>query len=500
MLAERQLTAKNTVELVHPAIAVNRTLFLGAAWGVAAWSAYALVEFAFCSIWPLFTTRQAVFTPLVWTLTASLFNSYWILGGAAGCLFTLAAAWRPGIPAAEEARRNTCRLAGGLSLYLAMLVHLATGPGLNRSTTNLLAMDLFLICIAAWVLFHPDSRLAPWALMHPLLAACLLLGPYWFSVEVIGEFGSWQRRFTALLLVLAILAFARLAYRFPTWSASRQLAGNVVLLALLVIACATLSGKNRLLPPSPKLTLADPGTAPVVLVSLDTTRADHMSVYGYSRKTTPHLEAFARGATKFTDLVAASDMTLSSHGSIFTGLYPSWHGAHYTSGPEMVAPLRPQVPTLAGTLAQHGVFTAAVAANDSFLTPEWGLARGFESFDVQTPVALLRLGQPMYLRQGIRRLLSCCFDTLEFDQQYRRAGEITNDAVGILEDSKVRTRSFFLFVNYMDAHAPYIAPLAADSPAAEGTRRAGPGRILRTFPFGDPHRQPAAAGRARRLD
>jgi hypothetical protein len=50
---------------------------------VVAWSAYALVEYVICAIWPLFTTDQAVFTPLNGTLTAWLFNAYWVIGGAA---------------------------------------------------------------------------------------------------------------------------------------------------------------------------------------------------------------------------------------------------------------------------------------------------------------------------------------------------------------------------------------------------------------------------------
>jgi arylsulfatase A-like enzyme len=226
---------------------------------------------------------------------------------------------------------------------------------------------------------------------------------------------------------------------------------------------------NRALPPSPRATAPDPGTTPVILVSFDTTRADHLSVYGYARKTTPHLEEFARGATLYTNMVAASDMTLSSHGSIFTGLYPSWHGAHvYSANPVTIHPLDLSAPTLAGLLAERGVFTAAVAANNAFLTREWGLARGFQSFDVQTPVEVIAFQRPYYLRHGVRRLLSCCVNTLPFDALYRPAGEVNNDVIGIMEDRAVRQRSFFLFVNYMDAHTPYVAPLAEGSTLPDG--------------------------------
>lgn len=364
---------------------------------------------------------------------------------------------------------NRSRLAGAFGLYLAILLHVLTGASLDKNSGAVLILDLVLCTGTAWSLLRPDSRLAGWTMPNPLLAALLILGPTWLSADVIGV-GAWRRRSGALLLTFALFVAARWLNRFPAWSPTQHLAVNLAALGLVIAASAALSGMNRALPPSPRAAVSDPGTAPVILVSFDTTRADHLSVYRYSRKTTPYLEEFARGATLYTNLVAASDMTLSSHGSIFTGLYPSWHGAHvYSANPVTIHPLDLSVPTLAGVLASRGVFTAAVAANNAFLTREWGLARGFQSFDVQTPVQVLSFERTYYLRHGIRRWLSCCLNTLPFDALYRGAAEVNNDVIGIMEDRAVRKRSFFLFVNYMDAHTPYVAPLAEGSSLPDGS-------------------------------
>ena len=65
---------------------------------------------------------------------------------------------------------------------------------------------------------------------------------------------------------------------------------------------------------------------------MDTVRADHLSLYGYARDTSPVLKEFAQHATLFTNAISAGDMTLSSHASMFTGLYASQHGAHWQLG------------------------------------------------------------------------------------------------------------------------------------------------------------------------
>ena len=428
---------------------------MGAAWGVASFSAYSLVEYLIFAVWPLFTTDAAVLTPGNWRLTAWLLNSYWVLGALSGALFGLLASRLP--QSTRRARELRPRLAASFSLYLAVVLNILTGPSMQYGARTVLVLAAGLLGATAWALLKPESKVASWLCIPPFLVALLIQMPVWIGSEFLNV-PAGQRRFAVLLIALLILASGRLFARSLDRSPSRHLAASLTLLFILVSASAGLSGRNRAIPSPPSAFAADPGTPPVVLISLDTTRADHLSVYGYPRATTPNLNDLARHATLYTDLVAASDWTLPSHASIFTGMYPSWHGAHLQSlHPFVLQRLSGSLPTLAGILKDRGVFTVGVAANKAYLSPAWGLARGFQSFNQKTPIEVLSPRSTYYLRHGIRRLLACCTNTDEFYAQCRTAAEINSDAIAAAEDRQVRDRSFFLFVNYMDAHTPYVA-------------------------------------------
>ena len=117
------------------------------------------------------------------------------------------------------------------------------------------------------------------------------------------------------------------------------------------------------------------GSAPpsVLLVSLDTLRADRLSAYGYRRRTSPRLDGWARNGVVFEDAVAAAPWTLPSHVSMLTGLYPHRHGVNY----EIAAP--PSLRMLAEMLRDAGYATAAVTGG-GFLAPAFGLDQGFDRF------------------------------------------------------------------------------------------------------------------------
>jgi arylsulfatase A-like enzyme len=130
---------------------------------------------------------------------------------------------------------------------------------------------------------------------------------------------------------------------------------------------------------------ADPASLPddVVLISLDTVRADRLALYGAGRDTSPHLDELARGAFVFEQAVAPSNWTLPSHASIFTGQLPERHGVR---GPfrrlgEQHAPL------LAESFRAAGYETVAVTAG-GFVHPEFGFARGFERYGTREVVQL----------------------------------------------------------------------------------------------------------------
>ncbi|HZP41105.1 MAG TPA: sulfatase [Candidatus Binatia bacterium] len=169
----------------------------------------------------------------------------------------------------------------------------------------------------------------------------------------------------------------------------------------------------------------------VLLVVLDTVRADHLSTYGYARPTAPALDALAAEAVVHRRAVASGTWTPPSHASLFTGLMPSEHGVRYATGVpgEGVYALAPAVPTLAERLRAAGYRTAAFAGNHGFLDPVFGLARGFDE----------------YRRDGLEH-----------------AGPLVDAAVAWLRHRRGR-QPLFLFLNAMDAHAPYAPPPPYDA-------------------------------------
>jgi len=164
----------------------------------------------------------------------------------------------------------------------------------------------------------------------------------------------------------------------------------------------------------------------VVLIVLDTVRADHLSLYGYERETTPRLARWAESATVFENAFSAGAWTLPGVGSILTGVYPSQHGAG-VSGPSR---LHDDVPTLAETLRARGFATGAVA-NVSFLNEAFGLNRGFDSYD---------------------------FDPAGDVSGTRRA-DVSADLA--LEWIDGRTDPYFFMLHLFDAHRHYDAPAPA---------------------------------------
>ncbi len=189
-----------------------------------------------------------------------------------------------------------------------------------------------------------------------------------------------------------------------------------------VLVTAAACGRPPALPPS----IHHPQRENVVLIVMDTTRADHVHCYGYGRETTPFIDAFARHATRYSRALADAPWTLPAHASMFTGKAPHAHGAHGFDAPlhqNNVAPLPKDVPVIAEAFRHLGYRTAAFAANSFFLSRRWGLYRGFDTYAVNN-----EYGGP-----HDRRI-----------------------------DHWLATQAhepFFLFVNYIDAHLPYnVAP------------------------------------------
>jgi len=171
----------------------------------------------------------------------------------------------------------------------------------------------------------------------------------------------------------------------------------------------------------------------VVLVILDTTRADHLSAYGYSRPTTPNLARLAAEGERFDAAWAQSCWTLPSVATLLTGQPPHVHGASRTA--TGAYGVRPGVPTLAERMRGAGYRTAAIM-NVAWCSPRLSnLDRGFDAYDFHTS-------------DGTNR-------------NHRDARETTDAALAWLE--RQGSAPVFLVVHYFDAHLTYDPPAPFDT-------------------------------------
>jgi arylsulfatase A-like enzyme len=284
-------------------------------------------------------------------------------------------------------------------------------------------------------------------------AATLLLAPIWISREFFFSHSFAVRATSAVIATAVIVTVSWLLFRRFRISTT----ATVTVFAMTTLVAAFLHA------PSPRNVEA-PVVPPrervpnVVFIVMDTVRADHLSLYGYPRRTTPGLEAFARGATTYDRAYAPSNMTLSTHAALFTGKYASEHGAHYDEGWSAGRPLAPGLETIAQTLSARGYATGSIAANYVYLGTEFGLDRGFQYLDARPPRAFFGAPWNFYLRARLATWAAAAFSLPPRTHLLARGAEEINDSAISWLGRTSRRRPFFLFVNYMDAHAPCIAP------------------------------------------
>ena len=173
----------------------------------------------------------------------------------------------------------------------------------------------------------------------------------------------------------------------------------------------------------------------VVLVTIDTLRADHLGSYGNPKARTPRLDALASEGVRFVSAFAPTPLTLPSHASLMTALNPPRHGVRNNA----VFALPESLPTLAEGMSDAGFATAAVIGA-MVLDRQYGLARGFDHYD--DDLGLLTSGG----MQGIPE---------------RSATHVTNAALAWLDAAP---EQFFLWLHYYDPHFPYVAPFWRLSP------------------------------------
>ena len=173
------------------------------------------------------------------------------------------------------------------------------------------------------------------------------------------------------------------------------------------------------------------GKPNVVLITLDTTRADHLACYGYAEVKTPHLDSLARRGVLFEQAATTSPLTLPAHCSILTGMYPTYHGVRINGN----TALNEEQTTVAEVLAAQG-YRCGAFIGAFVLDGRWGLKQGFQEYDDQFDLKK--------------------YKHLDLGAVQRPGNEVMDAALDWLEENK--ESPFFAWIHLYDPHTPYEPP------------------------------------------
>lgn len=187
----------------------------------------------------------------------------------------------------------------------------------------------------------------------------------------------------------------------------------------------------------------------VIVLVVDTLRADHLSLYGYGRNTSPFIDSFAQDGVRFNAAVAPSSWTQPSHASMLTGRYTYEHQAE-------TRPLDNRFTTIGEVMQAQGYRTGAFSGNTEFFTRRQGFGRGFLHFEDNNQSILddflnSSLYGFLFDYYGLRKVLD-----YEGVPTRKYAEDVNRAVIDWLGNNN--NKPFFVFINYFDVHDPYLPP------------------------------------------
>jgi arylsulfatase A-like enzyme len=215
------------------------------------------------------------------------------------------------------------------------------------------------------------------------------------------------------------------------------------------------------------LPAAAPGAPNVLLIVIDTQRADHLSGYGYARPTSPRMDKLAQEGALYENAFAASSWTLPSHASLLTGRPTFEHNAERN-------PLDGRYRTIAEELRERGYRTAAISANSFFFCRRVGMGRGFIRFEDYFHSVADMAARTLYGRKFAQFVMR----PLGYEDVPAR--KLASDVTGATLRWAARdpSRPFFAMLNYFDVHDPFLPPQPWRN---KFSKLPNPGGILNTF-------------------
>ena len=309
--------------------------------------------------------------------------------------------------------------------------------------------DLLLFLVAGLALavvaqFIPQV----WAKRLALLAFSFLMAFSWVGTYLSGRLSPVASAILAAGIgyQLSLTLFER-EKRFAPFAGRTVKALGILVVALLVVIQSGYWIREQVAVRD--LPQAKESSPNVLLIVMDTLRADHLSLQGYERVTDPNLVRIASEGVMFENAYATSSWTLTAHASLFTGRWPYEHkadgGRH----------LDDTYPTIAEALADRGYRTGAFNGNFETVTKRWGFARGFHHFEdyYQT---LPQLAVSSFYGRFLEYYVLHKVFGMEFSIDRRWAPSINQSTLDWIDQDT--EKPFFAFVNYYDVHAPYISP------------------------------------------
>lgn len=333
-------------------------------------------------------------------------------------------------------------------LKLAMVVGFVT-MGLLIPVTLLLRR---------WLPAWPVDRLrASWT---PCIGLVGALTGWMIGQFCIAPFGLRHASGTVLSIATALVFGRAATFLQPPapWLKAWAIASGLLLAASFLPYPRPQARKPEEKPPAPATAKAD--AADVVLISIDTLRADHLGVYGQSPTLTPEIDRLAKEGVVFDRVLAAAPWTTPSVASLLTGLPVTRHGAGlpFHSGMTfMRTPLDSKLTTLAERFKAAGYRTRAIVTN-GFISADMGFAQGFDEF---SNPAMGEFFAGMIRDLPLTRLIVDLAPATAWGD-YRAEGITTQALRWLAEPSPA---PLFLWVHYIDPHVPYKADPSLLDPA-----------------------------------
>lgn len=226
----------------------------------------------------------------------------------------------------------------------------------------------------------------------------------------------------------------------------------IFLVLLVVVVFLVFCKKNHKLIPSFSMNSTNKsssyfsGKKPnIVLITIDTLRADHLQCYGYAKDISPNIDHLAEKGILFSNTISQASTTPVSHASILTGLYPYHHGLRYLHGGNHYE-LENNVITLAEILQDRGYRTAAFISAFPLISERYNLSQGFEYYDEDFTIYDNTVNCPLCKLKGL----------VNTGKSQRRSDETNKKVFEWLEDHG--GERFFIWIHYFDPHDSLLIP------------------------------------------